>query len=349
MDLTPLERVARDAEPAASGQHARAVDAERERDRAREAEARLAFLAEASRLLGSSLDYETTLANVARLAMPALGAWCVVDLCEANGSMRRLAVVHPDPEKQALARQLESGWPPARDDPFGAPAVMRTRRSEVIPEVSDEMLVRAARGEDNLRVLRALGIGSLMTVPLVARGHVLGAITFASAASGRPYAERDLTLAEDLAARSAMAVDNARLYRDARRGADAEAARTVAEDANRAKGQFLATMSHELRTPLNAITGYAELLELGIRGPVTDRQREDLQRIQRNGRHLLSLINDVLNFAKLEAGRVELHVTDVPLAEALAGVEALVAPQLRAKGLRYESPACDPEPVHSAG
>jgi signal transduction histidine kinase len=93
---------------------------------------------------------------------------------------------------------------------------------------------------------------------------------------------------------------------------------------------------------LNAIAGYAELLAMGIRGPVTDQQREDLRRIQRSQRHLLSLINDVLNFAKLEAGHVELDLTEVPVQEALASVEALVAPQLRAKGLRYEHSACDP-------
>jgi signal transduction histidine kinase len=112
-------------------------------------------------------------------------------------------------------------------------------------------------------------------------------------------------------------------------------ARQQAEAANRAKSEFLAMMSHELRTPLNAIGGYAQLLELGIRGPVTPEQREDLERIERSQRHLLSLINDVLNFAKLEAGRVDFSITTVAMREVLLGVEALVLPQLAAKGLRY--------------
>jgi signal transduction histidine kinase len=119
-------------------------------------------------------------------------------------------------------------------------------------------------------------------------------------------------------------------------------ARAEAERANAAKAEFLAAMSHELRTPLNAIGGYAELLELGIRGPVTPQQVEDLRRIRVNQQHLLGLINSVLNYAKLEAGRVEYDLVEVPLGVAVAAVEALVAPQLRARGLTYDFPGCDP-------
>ncbi|HEY8309630.1 MAG TPA: ATP-binding protein, partial [Gemmatimonadaceae bacterium] len=114
-----------------------------------------------------------------------------------------------------------------------------------------------------------------------------------------------------------------------------EQARLIADDANRAKSQFLATMSHELRTPLNAIAGYAQLIELGVHGPVTDAQKVALDRIQRSERHLLSLVNDVLNFAKMEAGRLEYHIDKLVLADVVTSTTQMVEPQIRAKGLEY--------------
>ena len=170
----------------------------------------LSFLIEATRLLASSLDLETTLATVARLSLPHLGSWCMVDLREGD-HMRRLAIVHPDPEQQRLAEQLLEGWPPLRDDPLGVPSVMVTGRSEVVFPVTDEMLRAAARSEANLAILRALEIRSFMTIPMIARGEILGAITYVTPNHGDRFTELDLVLGEDLAARVAIAIDNARL------------------------------------------------------------------------------------------------------------------------------------------
>jgi PAS domain S-box-containing protein len=134
-----------------------------------------------------------------------------------------------------------------------------------------------------------------------------------------------------------------RLLVDSERArAEAEAARAMAERASRAKGEFLAVMSHELRTPLNAIGGYAELMEMGVRGPITTEQRVDLGRIQASQRHLLGLINQVLNYTRIETGTVQYDMVSVPVSEALAEAEALVVPQVRARGLRYVLAGCDP-------
>jgi PAS domain S-box-containing protein len=176
----------------------------------------VSFLLEATRLLTDSLDVETTLATVARLSLPHLGSWCMVDLMEGE-HMRRLAIIHPDPDKQALAEQLLEGWPPLRDDPLGIPSAMRTRRSQVVFPVTDEMLIAAARSPENLALLRALEIGSFMTIPLLARGEVLGAITYVSPNHGDSFTPRDLVLGEDLAARVAIAIENSRLMRQAKR------------------------------------------------------------------------------------------------------------------------------------
>jgi signal transduction histidine kinase len=289
---------------------------------------------EATRLLGQSLDVETTLASVARLSLPHFGSWCMVDLCEGD-HMRRVAIIHPDPHSQALADELLTGWPPERDDPLGVPSVVRTRSSQVVFPVTDEMLIRSARSPENLEILRALEIGSFMTIPLVARDHVLGAITYVSPNHGDSFSKRDRDLAEDLATRCAIAIDNSRLLQTA------EAAQAEAEAANRVKMQFLSTMSHELRTPLNAIAGYAELLEAGVRGPLTESQLADVRRIQANQRHLLGLVESVLSYAKIDAGRIHFGLEDVPLAAVLAEVESIIAPLAEENGVTCTG--CGPE------
>jgi signal transduction histidine kinase len=174
--------------------------------------------------------------------------------------------------------------------------------------------------------IRETGFPAFAAVPILARGRPVGAMAF-SFREARGFDEGVPTFLRALAGHCATALERARLYEEER------AARAEAEAANLAKSQFLANMSHELRTPLNAIGGYTELLEMGLRGPVNPEQHTDLQRIRRAQQHLLGLINDVLNFAKLEAGRIVFDVRPTDLEEVLANVEALTSPQVRAAGL----------------
>ncbi|HEY5060975.1 MAG TPA: GAF domain-containing sensor histidine kinase [Gemmatimonadaceae bacterium] len=311
------------------------LSALREQDVARDALAaghRATFLASASRDLSMSLGQRETRDAVSRRVLPRAGTWCIVDIVESNGGLHRLAVVHPDPAKQALARSLVDHWEPAPDDSIGAPIVARagSAAAHVVTHDSGAALIAAAHGPANLAILEQIGFGALLVVPLVVRGSLLGAITFVTPEGDPPFSADEIALASELADRSALALDNARLYHDA------DVLRTSAEAANRAKSAFLGSMSHELMTPLNAIGGYAELIEMGLRGPVTAEQRTDLTRIKQNQQHLLTLISEILSFVRSESGRMEYHLAGISVRAAVNDVAEMLDGALRAKGLTLD-------------
>ncbi len=576
------------------------ADSERARAEADTANRRLAFLADASQRLAASLDYETTLHEVLALAVPMVADWALYTVDAGDGTVRVVASRHADPAKETFIAENVRRYPIRADEPAGAAYVLRTGEPELIPELPDALLEAVARDAEHLEILRAVGFRSLMTVPVIAHGRVLGALGFVTGASGRLYGADDLTLARELARRAATALRQARLYAEreaARRDAEAERARAVgiletmadahfvldadlrfvsanaasernlsrpreellgrtmieafpgtagtifeqsyrrviterievhftgayaddvldivpevdayptvdggvavfwrdvgprvraeaavraseqrlrdvfeqapvavavltgpehvytvvsplyaqtpglgrpllgrairdafpeiaatgyleamdevyrtgvpfsaterpvllarpgdgvseerffnlgyqplrdaggsvyavasvaydvteqvrarreleaaraeadrqraaAEAANAAKGQFLSTMSHELRTPLNAIGGYTDLLTLGLRGPLTDAQRQDLERVRLANQHLMSLVTDILNFARVDAGRIEYRVVDVELATVVSDLESLLGPQLAAKEIAFDHDAC---------
>ncbi len=178
------------------------------------AQRRIASLARAGTLLASSLDYEVTLQSVARLIVPELADWCTVDMLDENKALRTLAIAHIDPAKVQWARELRRRFPADLNAARGVAQVLRTGKPEIYPELSDELLAASLRDPEQLAMLRQSGLTSAMIVPLTARGQTLGAITFAMAESGRHYTSDDLALAEQLARRSALAIDNAQLYRE---------------------------------------------------------------------------------------------------------------------------------------
>ena len=464
--------------------------------------ARLRLVAEAGAILASSLDPHGTVQRVAEIVVPHFADWCVVDVIDDNGVLEPLAVAHGDSEKVARTFELRRLYPSPPDAPTGPAAVVRSQRSEMYADISDDIIVRASRNAEHLQLLRDIGLRSVILVPLSARGRPLGVLQMCmSGESGRRFTHADLTTAEEIGWRAGLALDNAQLFRsqsiatetmtrlqrataalasvmtpsgvadavltqgmealgaddgvlcllsadgqwleiagqiglpadvarvfarfpvtaslplsdavrdgvpvlladkravverypelrdrnaaaateawaamplrvgdsvvggvafgfktakrfsaDERAFLDAltmqsaqalervrlieseRSARAEAEQANHTKMEFLATMSHELRTPLNAIGGYAQLLEMEVRGPINDAQRKDIERLRRSQQALVRLVDDVLNFAKIEAGSVEFRTQAVPLGVALSGLEAMVAPQVSARGLSY--------------
>jgi signal transduction histidine kinase len=321
------------------------LSALREADSARaaeEASLRATYLASTSRALAMSLDETATRDTLRRLALPRPGTWCIVDVVESNGAIHRLAVVHPDPAKQALARALENDWPAQPDDPIGAPSVLRSPHPSIVTHDSGAALLAAARGPTNLRILKEIGFGALLVVPLIVRAEVQGAITFVSPAGDVPFSQEEITLAVDVAAVCAIALDNARLYREA------DALRVAAEEGSRVKSEFLRNMSHELRTPLNAIGGFAELIEMGAQGPVTDEQHASLARITRNQQHLVTLVGEILNFVRVESGRMEYQIADVQMDRALSDIAEMLSGVIKEKGLTLDGPRCGANAVARA-
>ena len=286
--------------------------------RRREKETQL--LADAGRALAESLDYRATLNAVARLVTPALADWCAVQVRDPKGGLSTLAVAHADPERVKWAEQIGREYPTPGDSSTGVPNVMRTGVSELYGDITDEMLVGAAIDERHLRLLRELEMHSALIVPMTAHGKTLGAITLIGAESGRHFTQRDLPLVEEIARRSALAVENAELFE-------------AAAAANRTKSEFLASMSHELRTPLNAVIGYAALLSEELAGPLNPRQQEQLTRIRASAGHLLALIDEVLSFSRMEAGQEQVTLQSVDTAQILEESAALVRPMVAARQL----------------
>lgn len=283
------------------------------------------LLSEASRVLASTLEYEKTLESVARLAVGDLADWCAVDLVDEEGKIRQVVVAHVDPAKIKWAKELSKLYPPDHSGPTGVGNVIRTGHPEIYPQISDEMLVAGARDADHLKLLRELEFRSALIVPMTARGHTLGALSLISTGSGRRYGEADLALAMEIATRSGIAIDNAQLYRSALA-------------ASEAKSAFLATMSHELRTPLNAIIGYQSLLKEGIDGQLNEGQVSQLNRIRASADHLLGLIDEVLTFSRVEAGKEIVHREEADLHGVVKAAVAMVTPLAESKrlGLRTE-------------
>ncbi|WP_420125634.1 ATP-binding protein [Longimicrobium sp.] len=301
------------------------------RAHAQAAERRNAFLAEAGEMLAASLDYEGTLASVARLAVPRIADSCIAYVLEDDGRVRRLGVAHADrAREQALRALLERRPFDTRSLVRPVARVLRTGEAELIPEITGRD-GDAPFGVDEAEWNEAdLAPRSLLVVPLRVRDRILGALSLGWSETGR-YTPDDLWLARKLAERAALALENARLHREARR-------------ASEAKSAFLAAMSHEFRTPLTAIVAFADLLVAGIPEPISGAPLKQAERILDASRHLAELIEQVLTFSRLDSERERAQAEPVDLGALARDTAALVQPLAEQKGLRMtvDVPAAGP-------
>lgn len=299
------------------------------------AEALVRFQAEAGRELASSLDYRTTLRNVARMVVPVLADWCAIDVLEPDGSLRRVEVVHSDPEKEALGHELHRRWPPDPRATQGVPQVIRSGEPEWFREIPDELLVASIPDPELLAIMRDLGLRSALTVPMVARDRTLGAITLVYAESERRYGEAEVESAMELARRAGLAVDNARLYTESvERERQLEATLRALGRSNRDLDQFAYVASHDLKAPLRGIANLSQWIEEDLGPAVTPTIRDHLQLLRGRVHRMESLIEGILSYSRAGKRRTEAEPVDtgdlvrevVELQGVPASVEVAVEP-----------------------
>ena len=257
------------------------------------------FLAEASGILAGTLDYEATLERVGNLAVASLSDWCIVDLIDPNDLWQRKCVAHADNQPAALALRLRTFAPkPESDNPKYPPSrALRERFPTLIIDANETTLRDIALNDEHFQLLVAMRLRSVISVPMIAHGRVLGVITLARS-GGSAYGSAELAIAEDLAHRSALAADNARLYREA-------------QDAIKLREDFLAIASHELRTPLTSLLLQADgmMRHLCKQTPLTpERMASKIDRILKQAERLQRLVDNLLDVSRLAKGSIELYL-----------------------------------------
>jgi signal transduction histidine kinase len=294
-----------------------AVDNAQLLDAARREKRRLELLAEAGALLAALFDHEEALACLARLTVPQLADLCLIDLRTEDGSMKRVAAAHSDPAEQPLVEELCRRFPPESGLIQPALRVLQTGIPEFNNEVTDSMETAIIRDPEHLAMVHKLGFHSYIIVPLIARGRTLGVLSLIGTRADRRHSPADLTLAEELACRAAMAVDNARLYHEA-------------QAASRAKDRFLAMLSHELRTPLTPILA---TVSARLEHEVDSDLSAEMEMIQRNIALEARLIDDLLDISRIERGQLHLDLKVVDAHEVIQKAVEICRDEILGVGL----------------
>jgi PAS domain S-box-containing protein len=287
-------------------------------------------VADVLRCLSTPLNYQEMLTNIVTVLVPRIADWCAVDLVGRDGNVELLAAAHVDEAKGAMIHELRRRFPELQSTPGGSGSVITSGQSVYVRKVTDDMLVAAfPDNEERLELMRALGVGSYMCVPLAGPRGVIGAVTLALGQSGRHFVHDDLVLAQELAQRTGFAIESARVYE-------------AAQLANRLKDNFLATLSHELRTPLNAILGYTWMLRAN--SLAEDRREHALETVERNAKIVSQMLYDLLDVSRIASGKLTLTMQPMDVRKLVLDSVESVAPRIAEKGLSLHVEA-DTDPL----
>ncbi len=274
------------------------------------------FLAQAGATLAQVVDHEETLERIAALAVPRFADWFGVHVRAEDGAVRRIAVRHQDPVKERAVEELYRRYPPGEGKPYGAMQVIATGEAAFLP-LFEAAIGAVQRDAEHGRMLRALGLRSFICVPMRSHGNVVGALTFATAESGRVYGPVQLAAAEDLATRAAIAIENAQLL---------EALR----EADRRKDEFLAVLAHELRNPLAPLRNAVGILR--ARPALAPEGQWVNDMIDRQVSHMARLVDDLLDVSRITRGRIELRRERVALSALVAAALEASQPAIERAG-----------------
>lgn len=296
------------------GEPLRAVGVCLDNTERKQAEQTNRFLADASVVLSANVDYETTFRQVAELSVPFFADWCLVDVVGQDGTLQRVAVVHQDPVKREYALRIKDRFQLREEAPYSAINALRTGKSFLVTNITDEMLAAFTQNDEHLQLIRELQLKSYIAAPVVARGKPLGVISFLTANSPRRYGPADLALAEDLAHRTAIALDNAHLYQELR-------------EADRLKDEFLAMLAHELRNPLAPIRNSLFIMRSAQADP--EMIEQVLAIAERQVQHMARLLDDLLDVSRISRGLIELRNETVDVSRviqlAIEAVQPLIS------------------------
>lgn len=273
----------------------------------KQAEDNLTFLSEASRLLASSLDYTQTLRHIAQLAVPRIADWFAIDMLDGTGKMKLITVMHKNPHMVKWAQELRSASPPDMSSQSGLPKVIRTGQPELVSHITDEMLNAPTVSDKERRLVKKIGLRSIMIVPLFRDRKTVGGITFVTAETKRHFTQKDLDMAEELANRASVALEHAALYQSS-------------QDAVAARDNFIAVASHELKTPVTSVKIFADVLKKHSRQIGDGKAEAYLTKMDTQLGKLTELIYDLLNVSKIQAGKIQFHVEEFDFDEAVCEV-----------------------------